>query len=265
MRQSVVKEEENVQYILKRSSKRRTVGIKVAYDSVTTVYAPSWMRRSDIEHAVRKKADWIRKKQREFSRSCYPPVNRMFRDGETFYVLGDAYVLRYVPEKRKRAVGTASCDGENKHILLPVSADIYRSTVYSREKTGSDAEQIYASIRSAVADVYRKLGEAWLAEHEDYMKGFFFRKVSVEPAAAPISLRLMKSRWGSCRNDGSVILSLRLFGAPEYLIHYVVYHELCHLIHFNHSRDFYRVLSRLDPKWNEHRKELHGWAGRLIL
>ena len=44
--------------------------------------------------------------------------------------------------------------------------------------------------------------------------------------------------------------------APEKIIHYVVIHELCHLIHFNHSRDFWKSLEKIIPDYKSSKEWL---------
>lgn len=58
-----------------------------------------------------------------------------------------------------------------------------------------------------------------------------------------LSIRGQKTRWGSCSSKGNLNLNYKLlFLKPEQL-NYVIYHELIHLIHFNHSKQFWNCLS----------------------
>ena len=56
--------------------------------------------------------------------------------------------------------------------------------------------------------------------------------------------RRMKKRWGSCSKDGRILLNTQLVGAPKTCIDYVIVHELCHVVHHNHSKAFYDLLGR---------------------
>lgn len=47
---------------------------------------------------------------------------------------------------------------------------------------------------------------------------------------------------------------------PERCIEYVMVHELCHLIHFNHSENFYSLLAEILPDWKERKKELRSFS-----
>lgn len=76
-----------------------------------------------------------------------------------------------------------------------------------------------------------------------------------------LCIRDMKTRWGSySRSTHRVCLSLWLIKMPLELIDYVIAHELTHIIHFNHSQDFYSLLATLCPQWKQRRAALRHLA-----
>ena len=86
------------------------------------------------------------------------------------------------------------------------------------------------------------------------------RPLAPRSAACPDGLRLtvrpMRTRWGSCSPDGHITLSVELLHAPRRLIDYVIVHELCHLVRLDHSRAYYFHLARCLPDWRQRRHEL---------
>jgi predicted metal-dependent hydrolase len=76
-----------------------------------------------------------------------------------------------------------------------------------------------------------------------------------------ISIRDTRSRFGSCSSEGSLSFSWRLVLAPRRILDYVVVHELCHLVHLDHSRRFWSLVERVRPDFREQRDWLgdHGW------
>jgi predicted metal-dependent hydrolase len=76
-----------------------------------------------------------------------------------------------------------------------------------------------------------------------------------------ISIRDTRSRFGSCSSQGSLSFSWRLALAPRRILDYVVVHELCHLVHLDHSRRFWSLVERVRPDFREQRDWLgdHGW------
>ncbi len=75
-----------------------------------------------------------------------------------------------------------------------------------------------------------------------------------------ITVRDQKTRWGSCSSRGTLSFNYRLIFAPPRILDYVVVHELCHLTHMNHSKDFWNMVASVMPEYKTHRKWLreHG-------
>lgn len=83
--------------------------------------------------------------------------------------------------------------------------------------------------------------------------------------AGRICYREMVSRWGSCQpKTGNITLNLRLAGKCEACVEYVLVHELCHLIHPDHSPAFHAAMTRLMPDWRSRRAQLNDWAASDI-
>jgi predicted metal-dependent hydrolase len=71
-----------------------------------------------------------------------------------------------------------------------------------------------------------------------------------------VAIRKMKTRWGTCRTNGKIMLNSELIKKRQVLIDSVILHELCHLKHHNHGKDFYALLEKLMPGYKNLRKEL---------
>lgn len=71
-----------------------------------------------------------------------------------------------------------------------------------------------------------------------------------------LQIRQMPTRWGSCTSKGKVILNPELIKAPKGSIEYVIIHELCHLIHHNHTRAFYELQQTIMPDWKKWKERL---------
>ena len=77
------------------------------------------------------------------------------------------------------------------------------------------------------------------------------------PPPKKILLRDLSSRWGSCSSKGTVSLNSRLMALPAHLRDYVIYHELCHLVHMNHSSAFWALLNQYVPDAGMYRRQLN--------
>lgn len=70
------------------------------------------------------------------------------------------------------------------------------------------------------------------------------------------SVRCQKTRWGSCSSRGNINLNRNLLFLPAYLVRYLFVHELCHIVHLNHSRDYWTLVSEKEPRYRELEREL---------
>ncbi len=82
-------------------------------------------------------------------------------------------------------------------------------------------------------------------------------------APARFRLKMMSSQWGSLSPDGSLTLDLSLVLARPSAFEYVLVHELCHLIHANHSPAFWREVEARFPAWRDEREYFHAEGRRL--
>ena len=71
-----------------------------------------------------------------------------------------------------------------------------------------------------------------------------------------VRIRKMRGKWGSCSRSGEITLSVGLLEQPLDAIEYVLWHELCHLTHFDHSKAFYARLARHMPDWQARKRRL---------
>ena len=75
-----------------------------------------------------------------------------------------------------------------------------------------------------------------------------------------LTIRNMKTRWGVCNvKTKRVTLNLSLIKKEVKYLDYVIIHELSHLIHANHSKDFWNLVSLLEPNYKKLRKELNSY------
>lgn len=80
-----------------------------------------------------------------------------------------------------------------------------------------------------------------------------------------ITIRDQKTRWGSCSSLGTLSFNYRLLFAPPKVLDYVVVHELCHLTHMNHSRDFWKHVESVLPDYKQYRTWLKEHGHELTL
>ncbi|MDE7353337.1 MAG: M48 family metallopeptidase [Acetatifactor sp.] len=80
-----------------------------------------------------------------------------------------------------------------------------------------------------------------------------------------VTVRDQKTRWGSCSSRGTLSFNYRLIFAPPGILDYVVVHELCHLTHMNHSKDFWDMVARVMPDYRVRKQWLRDHGQELTL
>ena len=97
---------------------------------------------------------------------------------------------------------------------------------------------------------YRDAAKEYIPKRVEYYHAFTGGQYT------KITIRDQKTRWGSCSSNGTLSFSFRLMLAPPRVLDYVVVHELCHLTHMNHSKEFWNMVETILPDYKEHRKWL---------
>ena len=72
-----------------------------------------------------------------------------------------------------------------------------------------------------------------------------------------LTVKDQKSLWGSCSQKNNLNFSYRLIKMPRAVIDYLVVHELAHLLHFDHSTDFWATVEKFIPDYKQHRRWLN--------
>jgi len=224
---------EKIEFRLRRS-KRKTLGITVEPDMSVLVTAP---RNADVEKVkakVRNRAAWIRRQRRFFEQFLPQMPPRRYVSGETHRYLGRQYRLKVV-------------DGVDETVKLK------GRFLWVVTRRNGDASHV------------RALLESW---YEGHARIAFQRSLALclaelngQVKASPrLRLRRMRKRWGSCTKRGGIYLNPELILAPPTCIDYVVTHELCHLVHPHHGREFYALLRRKMPDWSARKARLESVA-----
>jgi predicted metal-dependent hydrolase len=113
--------------------------------------------------------------------------------------------------------------------------------------------------RPAIERFYRRSARAEIASRLDHATA-----VAGTPYTE-LSIRAQKTRWASCSADGAMSFNWRLLLAPERVLEYVVWHEVCHLQILDHSPRFWKLLGRYWPEWREDREWLRANGATLVL
>ena len=137
---------------------------------------------------------------------------------------------------------TLPLNGSNVEISLKIDPNRKNISVHLSEKK--------IEVLSPHEDISARV-KRWLKKYaKDILEDLSKEKAQlINKQVQSVSVRDTKSRWGSCSSDGSLSYSWRLIFAPPEAIDYVVGHEVAHLVHLDHSKDFWKLCRELSENF----------------
>ena len=214
-----------IEFIIKYST-RKTLGIKVSPDKTVKVSVPLETSMEEIEKWVYKKAIWIFKQQNYFDTLDYD-INYKIKSGYSIFYLGRQYKINIEISKKEDVSYLGN------QFLISV-------------KKKENATQLFEKWWKERA--IQKISEIALPMMYRFEKNHQIPSI--------IYFREMPTRWGSCTVKNKLIFNPRLIHVPKRCIEYVIMHELCHLIHKHHNKDFFDFLTLKMPDWEKRKQRL---------
>jgi predicted metal-dependent hydrolase len=217
--------ERDIPYTIRRSTRARRVRVNVHAHSGVEVVLPTRAPERAAAAAVREMRPWI---ERRLDEARLLRARVAARAGTVPYLGAQ---LELVPQS-----GRTRVHRKGERLLVP----------------GGDP-------RPALERYYRRSARAEIAPRLDRATAF---------AGTPyrdLSIRAQRTRWASCSANGSMSFNWRLLLAPERVLEYVVWHEVCHLEILDHSSRFWALVERRWPSWREDRDWLRRYGATLIL
>lgn len=175
-------------------------------------------------------------------------VRRSKRKSATIKITADMQIVVYVPlyvsdnEIEKMVISKSKWIDEH---MLKV-----QSTIDERSKLEKITfEQVKELADQAVEYIPKRV--KYYAEKEN----FVYNKITIKN---------LVSRWGSCSTKGNLNFNCLLMLTPDYVIDYIVVHELCHLREMNHSEKFWAEVEKIMPDYQRAELWLKQNGGNLI-
>jgi len=210
---------------IKRSKKAKRVALRLdPVERVINLVVPERMPLKTAYSFARQHENWVRKTLEKL------PNTIAFTHGTALPVFGDSVRL------------DITTDPTLKRTTLKQYDDILNIKTYQNDPTSRITTHLKKIARAGLSDM--------ASEKAD----------TINKVIKSVSIRDTKSRWGSCSQDGHLSFSWRLIFAPYSSIDYVVAHEVAHLIHMDHSRDFWNLCNELsfDYKNGKHWMKQNG-------
>jgi predicted metal-dependent hydrolase len=217
---------EVIAYSIRRSTRARRVRVAADHARGVEVVLPRRATLGDAEAAVAELRPWIERRLREVQRTRAAVAAR----GETVPYLDETLRLVAEPGRtraHRRGTDLLVPDGPAR---LPALERFYR--------------------RAARTEITHRLDRACASTGRSYER---------------LSIRGQTSRWASCSTSGTMSFNWRLLLAPEAVLDYVIWHEVCHLEVMDHSDRFWRLVAGRCPEYRQHVRWLRLNGSTLVL
>jgi predicted metal-dependent hydrolase len=226
--------DELISYEVFERPARKTLGIEVHPDGRVLVLVPSQCDDATIEDKLRLRVGWISRQLTTFSRYERHTAPRQYLSGESHRYLGRQYRLKVVTNDQR---------ADKAQVKMT------RGEIVVTGATKLPQEKIKELLRCWYLNRAKEVFDAVLTD----TFAVFGRRRLAKPR---ISVRDMRSRWGSLSPGGLMTLNSRLIEVPRPCIEYVILHELCHLVHRDHNAKFFALLVQFMPDWQKRKQRL---------
>jgi predicted metal-dependent hydrolase len=218
--------ESDLNYRVRRSDRARRVRITVDRTGTVEVVLPQRLPQRAAEEAVSELRPWIDRRLAEVGRQQEAVVAR----GDTVPFLGQSLTV-VAQAGRSRVVRRGGT------LVVPDGSE--RQPALERWYRRMAREEIGARLDRACAEA-----------------GLSYTKITI---------RDQRTRWGSCSRSGAMSFNWRLMLAPEAVLDYVIWHEVCHLAVMDHSTRFWSLVTQYCPGYREQMAWLKRNSGTLVL
>jgi predicted metal-dependent hydrolase len=221
---------------IKRSPRRKTVGITVERMGDLSIAIPDQADMAQVEALVRRKLFWVFTKLTEKELLSHPAPVKEYVSGEGFLYLGRSYRLLLV-------------DAEPEPPAIAPLRLIHGRFLMKRTDQ-KRASQLFVHW-------YSQHALAWIERRAEQMA----ERIGSKPTN--IHVRDLGNRWGSCNGSKGLNFHWRTICLPPSLVDYVIAHEMVHLVEPTHSAGFWKRLERLMPDFSERKQRLAKVGARL--
>lgn len=223
---------------LQRSSRRQSIGLQVKHGQVK-LYAPAHVCEKTIVQFIKHKQTWIEKHLLQ-QQAVVAQQSKPLVIGSTVLWLGQHKVLTVL-------AGHSSANYVDEQQLV---------LHFSKTRMPSITADC---LTQHVKRFYQQQAQRVLSQR----LAMLAELTNLEPSSYKI--RYYKARWGSCNNRGEVSLNYLLMMTPEFVIDYVIIHELCHLVHLNHSASFWTLVAKYCPDYKQAKQWLKTHQSQLTI
>lgn len=213
---------------------RKSVTIKVMPKDKIQIIAPNKVSKEVIEKILNKNTNWILSKLNVFKDFDDSFMKRNYVDDEIYYYMGKPRYLKIIKDK--------NIDNQNKRNYNYIEL---RGANIEIRTNNWDKDYLKESLKKW----YKIQSEEVLMDRIAFLRkrSEDFRKIEPEI----VKVKEQKKIWGSCNTKKTIYINSKISMLPVEAIDYIIVHEFCHILHMNHSKEFYKAVEKIIPNYKE--------------
>jgi predicted metal-dependent hydrolase len=218
--------------------RRKSIGIHIDAYGKIEVQAPRDTKEEQVLFVIEQKWDWILEKVKEMKDRREGPQEKSYDHGEVFLYLGKSYPI------------VISVDCEITKDYVELEGD--KLHLYVKEQ---EEDRIKQTLKRFYYQQCKTLVTNRIKAHQSSFK--------VKPRSITISDS--QNTWGTCDSKLQLTFNWKLAMAPIEIIDYVVVHEMCHMVHLNHDRSFWRLVGSMLPDYEQRQNWLALSSWKMVV
>lgn len=216
--------------------KRKKIEIRIDSDGTVRALAPKDVEKECIIETIKSKIHLIAEKLNERRKIFENIENKECLNEKKILYLGSNYPYKII------------VDENNEKSLIRFENGMFFINVVRFEED---------LIKYAMENFYKKECSKVVQQRINYYQKYFKTKPKV------IKIVESKNTWGTCNSNRDMNFNWRLIMAPIEIIDYIVVHEMCHMVHMNHSKSFWKFVGKIIPDYKKRTEWLQVNGSRM--
>lgn len=203
---------------------RTSIGVTIDGYGNIEVQAPKGTPDRKVIQLLETHWEQLQLKVKEMKERLQGPLEKVYDHGESFLFLGNTLPIQIFQDN---TIEQDYVKFEGNQLVIYVK--------YPED------EKIKHALKRFYYQQCKALVEKSISSYQNYFK------------TKPRSIRITDNQkaWGTCDSKHQLTFNWRLAMAPLSVIDYVVVHEMCHMVHLNHDRSFWRLVGKIMPDYKE--------------
>lgn len=213
------------------------------------VRAPNFIKADFINAFIKEKSAWLKNKivaQQQAQANHFD-----FRNGSEVFLFGNKVDLVIRTGQKGQVFFEQNIHNSQQNYLIVIISERNKERL-------TDVDVLSKQVKKQLESYFKEQAQNYIFPRLAELT----KQTSLTPKQ--IKIRQYRARWGSCNSRQEISFNYLLMMAPPWVIDYVIIHELCHLKHLNHSTNFWQLVAKHCPYYQDAKRWLSTHQSGLV-